>query len=81
MKALLLILYRIYQILFMFPTVFGITLVTGIITSVGSLLGGGRFWGYWPPKIWAKAFVPLRSAALSPDPASISPRRKPVLSA
>lgn len=55
MKALLLILYRIYQILFMFPTVFGITLVTGIITSVGSLLGGGRFWGYWPPKIWAKA--------------------------
>ena len=54
MKHILLILYRIYQICVMLPLVVVLTVVTGLITIVGSLLGGGRFWGYWPAHIWAR---------------------------
>ena len=54
MKTILLVLYRIYQILVMIPMIVVLTILTGLVTVLGSLLGGGRFWGYWPPHIWAK---------------------------
>lgn len=38
----------------MIPMIVALTIVTGLITVVGSLLGGGRFWGYWPAHVWAK---------------------------
>lgn len=38
----------------MIPLIVVLTIVTGIITAIGSLLGGGRVWGYWPPHIWAR---------------------------
>ncbi len=50
----MLILYRIYQFVIMIPMIVALTIVTGLITVVGSLLGGGRFWGYWPAHVWAK---------------------------
>lgn len=46
--------YRIYQFLIMIPLIVVFTILTGLVTVVGSLLGGGRFWGYWPPHIWAR---------------------------
>jgi hypothetical protein len=46
--------YRIYQFLIMIPLIVVLTILTGLVTVVGSLLGGGRFWGYWPPHIWAR---------------------------
>lgn len=54
MKILQLILYRIYQVLIMIPMIVALTLLTGLITIVGSWLGGDRVWGYWPPHIWAR---------------------------
>lgn len=54
MKIVLLILYRIYQFLVMIPMIVVLTILTGFVTVAGSLLGGGRFWGYWPAKIWSK---------------------------
>ena len=54
MQKILLILYRIYQILVMYPLVAVITILAGLITSVGSLIFGGRLWGYWPAHIWAR---------------------------
>ncbi len=54
MKLLLLILYRIYQFVIMIPLIVVLTIVVGLITIIGSLLGGGRVWGYWPAHIWAK---------------------------
>lgn len=54
MKMMQLIFYRIYQIVVMIPLIFVLTVLTGLVTVVGALLGGGRFWGYWPPHIWAR---------------------------
>lgn len=54
MKTLLLILYRIYQIVVMLPMIVILTIITGFFTVFGSLIGGGRCWGYWPPHIWSK---------------------------
>lgn len=54
MKTVVLILYRLYQILVMIPMIVALTIITGLVTIIGSLLGGGRCWGYWPPHIWAK---------------------------
>lgn len=55
----MLILYRIYQILIMIPFVIVLTAITAIVTAIGSILFGGRWWGYWPPHIWARAFCIL----------------------
>lgn len=49
-------LYRVYQVLVMIPLVVVFTIITALVTAVGSLLGGGRWWGYYPAKIWAKLF-------------------------
>ncbi len=54
MKLILLSLYRIYQICVMLPLIIVLTILAGLLTIVGSLLGGGRLWGYWPAHIWAK---------------------------
>ena len=49
-----LVLYRIYQLLVMLPVMLVTTVVTGLITTIGSLCGGGRWWGFYPPMIWAR---------------------------
>lgn len=54
MKTLLMILYRIYQIFIMIPLVVIITAITATFVGVGSMLFGGRFWGYWPAVIWGR---------------------------
>lgn len=54
-----LIFYRIYQILISFPLLFVATVITALTTATGSLLFGGRFWGYWPPHIWSRIFCAL----------------------
>lgn len=54
MKVIALALYRIYQVLVMIPLIVVLTILTGCVTIIGSLLFGGRLWGYWPPHIWAK---------------------------
>ena len=50
MKAL----YRIYQWLIAAPLFIVATFITAILTSVGSILFNGDFWGYWPPHYWSK---------------------------
>ena len=53
------IFYRIYQILFMLPVLLTATIITALITIIGSILFGGRWWGYWPAHCWAKLFCIL----------------------
>lgn len=53
------IFYRIYQILFMLPVLLTATIITALITTIGSILFGGRWWGYWPAHCWAKFFCIL----------------------
>lgn len=64
MKALLLVLYRIYQICVMLPLIVLLTILAGLVTIVGSLTGGNRVWGYWPPHIWAKLCIWLTLAGV-----------------
>lgn len=55
----MMILYRIYQLLIMAPLLLVATVITALVTIIGCLLGGGRFWGYWPAHLWAKIFCIL----------------------
>ena len=44
------ILYNIYQICFALPVLLVLTVLTALVTIIGSLLGGAHFWGYYPGK-------------------------------
>ncbi|MDE6609406.1 MAG: 1-acyl-sn-glycerol-3-phosphate acyltransferase, partial [Muribaculaceae bacterium] len=35
------------------------TALTAIVTAAGSILFGGRWWGYWPAHVWARLFCLL----------------------
>ncbi len=48
------ILYRIYQCIFMVPMIVVLTALAGILTGIGSMLGGGRWWGYYPAMMWGR---------------------------
>lgn len=48
------ILYNIYQICFALPVLLVLTVLTALVTIIGSLLGGAHFWGYYPGKIWSQ---------------------------
>ncbi len=49
-------LYRIYQILLMIPVLTLATILAALLTVAGCALGGGRWWGYYPAKLWARLF-------------------------
>ena len=54
-----LLIYRIYQFLVMLPVLLIATVLTAIITIIGSMTGAGRIFGYYPAKIWARLFCIL----------------------
>lgn len=47
-------LYRIYQLLIALPITIIVTIVCTLMIVVGSALGGGHFWGYYPGHWWAR---------------------------
>ena len=48
------ILYRIYQCIFMVPMLVISTIIASLCVGVGSALGGGKWWGYYPARYWGK---------------------------
>lgn len=50
------IFYRIYQIFIMLPLLLTATILTALLTIFGSIVFGGRWWGYWPAHLWARLF-------------------------
>lgn len=48
------ILILIYQWLIAAPIFVVATFLTALVTSIGSLLFGTHWWGYYPPHIWAR---------------------------
>ena len=48
------ILYYIYQICFALPILLVLTILTALVTIIGSLIGGAHIWGYYPGKIWSQ---------------------------
>lgn len=55
----MLYLYRIYQCLVMLPILLVATVLTALIAIVGSMLGAGRWCGYWPEVVWARLWCLL----------------------
>ena len=47
-------LYYIYQICIAIPLFLVLTILTALVTIIGSLLGGAHIWGYYPGKIWSQ---------------------------
>lgn len=52
----MIVIYRIYQLFVMLPLVVVSTIITAVFTAVGSALFGGRWWGYYPPRLWSRFF-------------------------
>ena len=57
-------LYLLYQILIAFPIMLAMTIITALVTIIGSIFND-RFWGYWPGMIWGRMFyrvflIPIR---------------------
>ncbi|NDV59589.1 1-acyl-sn-glycerol-3-phosphate acyltransferase [Bacteroides sp. 519] len=48
------ILYYIYQICIALPILLVLTILTALVTIIGSLIGGAHIWGYYPGKIWSQ---------------------------
>lgn len=52
----MLVLYRIYQCIIMIPLLVVATFLAATTTIIGSALGAGRIFGYYPAMIWARIF-------------------------
>lgn len=46
--------YRIYQLFVALPILLIATILTALITIIGSALGRVHFWGYYPAMIWSR---------------------------
>ena len=51
------LIYRIYQIVFAIPVFFLWTLFICAIIIIGTLCGGGKFFGYYPGKCWGRFII------------------------
>ena len=49
----MMLLYRIYQLCIALPILLVCTMLTAIVTIIGSWIGNAHFWGYYPGKIWS----------------------------
>ena len=47
-------LYKTYQLFIALPLAFIATVLTALVTIVGSFVGSAHFWGYYPGKLWSQ---------------------------
>lgn len=47
-------LYRIYQLFIALPVLLVATVLTALVTTIGSTIGSAHFWGYYPAMIWSR---------------------------
>ena len=57
MKLLLKILYLIYQICIGFPVLVLMTIITALEVGIGTTIGNGHFWSYYPGRWWGKIIL------------------------
>ena len=53
------VLYKIYQFCIVLPIGLLLTVLTAVVTSLGSWLASAHFWGYYPGKLWSRALCRL----------------------
>lgn len=49
-------LFFLYQWLIAVPILIVLTIITAIVTMIGSAIGNRDIWGYYPPMYWARSF-------------------------
>lgn len=59
MKTIISVIYRIYQLCIALPLGLLSTVITAVVTAVGSMVGNGNFWGYYPGRLWSKSIINL----------------------
>ena len=57
MKILFKILYLIYQTFIAFPILVVMTIFTALEVGIGTTIGDGHFWGYYPGRWWGKIIL------------------------
>lgn len=55
----MIILYRIYQLFIMAPVLLVATVLTALTVMAASVLGFGRWGGYYPQVVWARLFLAM----------------------
>ena len=50
-------LYRIYQLFIAAPVILVATIITAVTVTIGSTLGNGHFWGYFPGRWWGWVII------------------------
>lgn len=55
----MIVIYRIYQLCVMLPLALTATALTALTTAAGCTIFGGKWWGYHPPRIWARIMCAL----------------------
>ena len=50
-------LYRIYQLLVVLPVTVLVTIITALTVGIGTSIGDGHFWGYYPGRWWARTII------------------------
>ena len=56
-KILLKILYLIYQTVIAFPVLVVMTIITALEVGIGTTIGNGHFWSYYPGRWWGKIIL------------------------
>ena len=51
------LLYRTYQIVIGFPVLIIITIITALEVGIGTTIGNGHYWGYYPGRWWARIIL------------------------
>lgn len=51
------VLYRIYQLFIVLPVLVFVTILMALVVGIGTTLGNGHFWGYYPGRWWARAII------------------------
>ena len=53
------VLYKIYQLVIGLPLLVILTIVTALEVGIGTTIGNGHFWGYYPGHWWGKLILKL----------------------
>lgn len=50
-------LYRIYQLFVVLPVLIFMTILMAVAVGIGTTIGDGHFWGYYPGRWWARVIL------------------------
>ncbi|MDD7437491.1 MAG: lysophospholipid acyltransferase family protein [Bacteroidales bacterium] len=73
------IFYLIYIVLVALPLFVVLTILTAVVSALGSIAGGERVFGYWPGKIWSMLTLWLLLIPVKVEGRSYLPKERPTV--